>query len=33
MTKEQEDWLTAELMDSMKLTEEKERTAIFLPPG
>ena len=27
MTKEQEDWLTAELMDSMKLTEEKERTA------
>lgn len=27
MTKEQEDWLTAALMDSMKLTEEKERTA------
>ena len=27
MTKEQEDWLTAEVMDSMKMSEAEERTA------
>ena len=27
MTKEQEDWLVAEVMDSMKMSETKERSA------